>query len=193
MKKYYLHDTEKVIGPYDREELRFRNIKKDTPVWYEGLAEWTTVEKEPELKDLLDHTKPPPFSSKAEEDSDAEGFYKEYSSYTGTLRVWFVTFGIGGLYLLLTKSELLNKLRETQHIKDIAFLFLLGIGTQIFVAFLNKWVNWYIYSFDGDDSSHFARFVERLSKQFWIDISFDIITCYCFGKIIWMMINIFSS
>jgi hypothetical protein len=44
MKKYYLHDELGQQGPLDIEELKIKNITKETPIWYEGLADWTTAE-----------------------------------------------------------------------------------------------------------------------------------------------------
>ncbi len=64
MKKYYLHDGTAQLGPFDLEDLKTMNISKDTPIWHEGLSEWTTVERIGELKELLDSSSPPPFNVK---------------------------------------------------------------------------------------------------------------------------------
>jgi len=61
MKKYYLHEENKQTGPHDIDELKAKNIQKDTPVWYEGLSEWTPAVKVDELKDLFGEKTPPPF------------------------------------------------------------------------------------------------------------------------------------
>jgi hypothetical protein len=62
MKKYYLHNGTEQTGPFDIEELKANNIKKETPIWYEGLSEWTTAGKIEELEILFKVTTPPPFS-----------------------------------------------------------------------------------------------------------------------------------
>ena len=62
MKKYFLHDGSQQAGPFDIEDLTAKNLTKDTPIWYDGLGEWTTVGKIEELKDLVKPT-PPPFGS----------------------------------------------------------------------------------------------------------------------------------
>lgn len=124
--------------------------------------------------------------------SESEGFYDEYAASRNTIRVWFVTFGIGGLYLLLTNEKLMCKLKSTGDLKCIATLFLIGIGAQLFIAIINKWVNWYIYYFDQVEN-WFSKIIDDISSQFWIDIICDIATCFCFGEIIWKMLNIFSS
>lgn len=64
MKKYFLHIDNKVEGPFILEELKLKNLRNDTPVWYEGLAEWTTAEYVQELQVLLYSTTPPPYFPK---------------------------------------------------------------------------------------------------------------------------------
>lgn len=62
MKKFYLHDGSNQLGPFDIEDLKDRNVINSTPVWYEGLSEWTTADQIEDLKDLLGKATPPPFS-----------------------------------------------------------------------------------------------------------------------------------
>lgn len=60
MKKYFLNDGAGQQGPFTLEELKEKNIRTDTPVWYDGLPGWTTAGALDELKDIIIHT-PPPF------------------------------------------------------------------------------------------------------------------------------------
>ncbi|MEO7924623.1 MAG: DUF4339 domain-containing protein [Chitinophagaceae bacterium] len=53
MKKYFLNDGGSQQGPFDLEELRAKNITAATPIWYEGLAGWTTAGKVEELKEFF--------------------------------------------------------------------------------------------------------------------------------------------
>lgn len=62
MKKYFLHNGTDQQGPFDIEELKVKNISKETPIWYEGLTEWTNAEKIEELKTIF-ITVPPPFTT----------------------------------------------------------------------------------------------------------------------------------
>lgn len=62
MKKFFLHNGTEQQGPFDIEDLKTKNISRETPIWYEGLVEWTTVEKIEELKTLFIST-PPPFGA----------------------------------------------------------------------------------------------------------------------------------
>ena len=61
MKKYFLHNGSENIGPFDLEELKAKNINKETPVWCEGMTDWTTAGEIEELKSML-VTVPPPIT-----------------------------------------------------------------------------------------------------------------------------------
>jgi hypothetical protein len=63
MKKYFLHDGSQQTGPFDIEELKLKNLNRDTPIWFEGLDEWTAIGKVDELKEIITAT-PPPFATK---------------------------------------------------------------------------------------------------------------------------------
>ncbi len=62
MKKYYLHNGIEQQGPFDLEDLKTKNISRETSIWYEGLTEWAIAENIEELKPILSSI-PPPFSS----------------------------------------------------------------------------------------------------------------------------------
>jgi hypothetical protein len=59
MKKYYLHNGEVESGPFDIEQLKEMKLNSETPIWYDGLSEWTTIKKVDELKSMFS-PKPPP-------------------------------------------------------------------------------------------------------------------------------------
>ena len=54
MKKYFLQKGTNYEGPFDFDELKEKNISKETYVWYEGLTEWTKAGKLKELIMLFD-------------------------------------------------------------------------------------------------------------------------------------------
>lgn len=60
MTQYYFHDGQQEQGPYDIEQLKSQTLKKDTPIWYEGLESWTTVGEVEELKQLFAIKPTPP-------------------------------------------------------------------------------------------------------------------------------------
>ena len=64
MKKFYLYNGvgAQQEGPFDIEDLKSKNITRETPVWYEGMPDWTTAGNLEELKSIL-ATIPPPFKA----------------------------------------------------------------------------------------------------------------------------------
>ena len=62
MKKYFIHNGLNEQGPLDIEQLKLEPLKKETPIWYDGLQNWTTVGEIDELKFLfVTKPSPPPF------------------------------------------------------------------------------------------------------------------------------------
>ena len=43
MRQYFLHNGNQEQGPFDLESLKLQELKKDTPIWYDGLENWTTA------------------------------------------------------------------------------------------------------------------------------------------------------
>jgi hypothetical protein len=62
MKKYFLNNGNEQSGPFTIHDLLSKNLTTQTPIWYEGLKEWSTVGNLPELQNLFSAT-PPPFTS----------------------------------------------------------------------------------------------------------------------------------
>ena len=66
MAQYYYTDGKERYGPFTLEQLRERNIKADTLVWKEGMADWLPARQVTELESLLSPVEPfapapPPF------------------------------------------------------------------------------------------------------------------------------------
>jgi GYF domain 2 len=53
MTYYFIKDHDKELGPFTTKQLKTKSIKKDTPVWFAGLEEWTTASEVYELKELF--------------------------------------------------------------------------------------------------------------------------------------------
>ena len=66
MKKYYLHNGNEQEGPFDIDELKAKNITPDTPIWYDGIENWTSARDIDELKECFSGKTPPPFKPKVE-------------------------------------------------------------------------------------------------------------------------------
>jgi hypothetical protein len=62
MKKYFLHDGNQQLGPFDIGELKLKTINKDTRVWSEGMSDWAKAEDIDELQGIFAQT-PPPFNA----------------------------------------------------------------------------------------------------------------------------------
>jgi len=60
MKKYYVILNNQQSGPFTIDELQQRNLNPSTPIWHEGLADWTTVSNLQEFSSKIGAT-PPPF------------------------------------------------------------------------------------------------------------------------------------
>lgn len=62
MKKYYLHNGQENIGPFDKEELREQKINKDSLVWADDWNEWKKAREIDELKIILLSIPPPKYN-----------------------------------------------------------------------------------------------------------------------------------
>jgi len=59
MRQYFIHDGQSEKGPLDIEQLKLETLKKETPIWYDGLENWITAGEVEELKNLFAITPPP--------------------------------------------------------------------------------------------------------------------------------------
>ena len=56
-KKYYLREKGKNVS-YTFEELKNKNLKRDTKIWIEGSSTWQKLDRIPELNNLLSSIPP---------------------------------------------------------------------------------------------------------------------------------------
>lgn len=71
MRKYFIHNGEAENGPFDIEQLKTMQIKSETPIWFEGLQNWTTAQNVDELKSIIAITSTPPkFENFAQQNSN---------------------------------------------------------------------------------------------------------------------------
>lgn len=52
-KLYYIHNGIEQQGPFTIEELKLKNVDLSTPIWFEGLNDWSTVGEIDDLKLIL--------------------------------------------------------------------------------------------------------------------------------------------
>ena len=64
--KYFIIENNQQQGPFSIYELKDKGINSDTPVWAEGMNDWTPAGKVEELRDFLfntnDKSTPPPYT-----------------------------------------------------------------------------------------------------------------------------------
>lgn len=71
MRKYFIHNGETENGPFDIEQLKSMQIKSETPIWYEGMQNWTVAGNVEELKAIVISTSTPPkFENFAQQNSN---------------------------------------------------------------------------------------------------------------------------
>jgi hypothetical protein len=122
--------------------------------------------------------------------------FEAYLEYNKILRAWFVAFGIGGPALFLINRPIGERLAENGQLQAVAAMFLIGAGSQVLGAMLNKIGNWYVYrgSYDARYSKTIRfRIFNWLVHQFWLDIALDVITVVVFGWATWRMLTVFGT
>jgi hypothetical protein len=71
MRKYFIHNGQSEVGPFDFEQLKTMQLKNETPIWFEGLQNWTTANNIEELKSILNSiVSPPKFENFAQQNSN---------------------------------------------------------------------------------------------------------------------------
>ncbi len=97
MREYYLHKGKKQEGPYTLDDLKNKNVTRQTSIWYEGLPEWTAAGNIEELSALF-KVLPPEFKPAANLGSTTHNIAAEGPKRNGktTLKV----VGILGLLVI---------------------------------------------------------------------------------------------
>lgn len=65
MKHYFIHNGQTEMGPYDFDQLKTLQLTSATPIWFEGLPNWTTAGTIPELQSIVNSYSLPPKFEKA--------------------------------------------------------------------------------------------------------------------------------
>ncbi|SFQ71980.1 DUF4339 domain-containing protein [Flavobacterium akiainvivens] len=101
MKKYYAHDGAVSKGPFTIQELKDKGIKRATPVWTEGMADWVSAGTLDELKELFAtpppfNATPPPYQAAQQPVQETHQTFEPEKEYTPIRkRLWFkVTFTV---------------------------------------------------------------------------------------------------
>jgi hypothetical protein len=95
MKKYFLHNGTEQQGPFNLDELSRKKLTKQTPIWYDGLPQWTLACEVEELK-VMFLSSPPPFSNNLRSgvlDSQSSTQYLAVKEKGKTKQAVFITIG----------------------------------------------------------------------------------------------------
>jgi hypothetical protein len=54
MKRYFIKDGQKEIGPFTKEQLKSQTIEKETLIWHAAFRKWTPASDVIELKEIFE-------------------------------------------------------------------------------------------------------------------------------------------
>ena len=98
----------------------------------------------------------------------ADAYFAAYGEYARTLRAWLAAYGVGGPVLLITQKHAREMLLQAGETATVASWFLAGVTFQVGIAFVNKWMNWYLYAGEGDEAygdDPIYKLVDRVSAH----------------------------
>lgn len=115
MKKYFIIIGSEQQGPFDIDELKDKNLKNDTPVWYDGLSDWITIGEVDELRNVFAKTpppykpvyndaQPPKYNMKSKIESDPIYGQKKKSSVWKWILIIFCTIVVAFVCLYILKE-----------------------------------------------------------------------------------------
>ena len=102
MKKYFYSDGTNNFGPFTLEELREKNITRETKVWFQELGEWKRAGSVSELNELF-KLAPPPITNTNSNFNNMQNFNNQKPPKTWLVESILVTlfcclpFGIAGI------------------------------------------------------------------------------------------------
>lgn len=115
--------------------------------------------------------------------------WSAYQEYNKVLRAWFVAFGFGVPATFLLNNDLVKYISLPNGEPHIFVVFLIGAGTQVFMALLNKSINWCMYykkrKFPKGKPKNIweglANGFSKASNWYLIDVVADVVTFACFA------------
>jgi hypothetical protein len=107
---YFIHDGTEQTGPYTLEQLKSKNISKDTLVWTDGFKDWIKAGDVEQLSSLF-VSKPPPLRKKDPNEINKTGFSvnklfteKKYKGYLlGAITI--IVLAIASLIYFNTRKD----------------------------------------------------------------------------------------
>lgn len=122
MKKYFIHNGQSEMGPFDFDELKTLKLTNETPIWFEGLQNWTTAGTIPELQPIINlYSLPPKFENVVSNTVHPPTFHKPENviqespaKKTNMVRNVFIGMGTMALLYLLAFAFLSSSSSEAQ-------------------------------------------------------------------------------
>ncbi len=155
MKKYYYAEGNISVGPFTIEELKTKNITRQTLVWYQGLDNWQPAGNVVELNELFTSAPPPPLAPPSAPSAPPPqyGTAKQPANTLPPPKTWFVEsilvtlfccmpFGIPGI-VFASKVESLyfagdyeGARRASENAKTwVSISFFIGAGWVVLTMF----------------------------------------------------------
>jgi hypothetical protein len=134
-------------------------------------------------------------ANKADGKSDS-GFYEAYSGFARSVRVWFISYGIGAPVIFLTNNEAWKVMAASGQGRSVAYLFLAGVAVQILAALLYKTAMWYLYVSELAPDTKRRRmytFAEWLSESYFLEWIFDLTTLVVFVMGTLKVLSVFAG
>ena len=122
------------------------------------------------------------------------GFYTAYAEFAKNLRVWFLAYGIGATAIFVTNEGAGKRLLSSGAAEGVVYLFLIGVGLQILLAFVYKTAMWYLYmgEFDAKEKESWRHSIaDRISNSYSLEFLCDVATIFCFGAATYQLIKVF--
>jgi hypothetical protein len=122
MRKYFIHDGQREMGPFDFDQLKTLQLTNETPIWFESLQNWTTAGTIPELQPIINsYSLPPKFEKVVSDTVNPPTFHKpEYvihelpAKKKNIVRNVFIGMGTMALVYLLAFAFLSTNSNEAQ-------------------------------------------------------------------------------
>lgn len=123
--------------------------------------------------------------------SGDETVFDQYVRHADLLRNWFVGYGIGAVVLFVSGQSVLAQLPKDQ-IVVVAQWFILGIISQVLLAFINKLYNFQLYLRTFKTGVASAGDVKGVKRSFyWIDVPLDVLTFGSFCRATFLLLLAF--
>ena len=121
--------------------------------------------------------------------------FQNYAEYSKTLRAWLVAYGIGGPVLFFTNKDLTQAISQSPEKRLIIALFMIGVTSQVLLAFINKWCAWHLYAGEYD-----RGYRDRRAYKIWawvadhsvIDFVIDATSLSAFAYSTWLTLRVFA-